>query len=64
MRPTTLREARLMALGSATTSTLTNLAAATAWQPFRTIEASHPKAVGPTTIHGSSACALRRSASS
>ena len=44
VRPTTLREARLMALGSATTSTLTNLAAATAWLPFRTIEATHPRA--------------------
>ena len=44
VRPTTLREARLMALGSATTSTLTNLAAATAWRPFRTIDATNPRA--------------------
>ena len=33
-----------MALGSATTSTLTNLAAATAWRPFRTIDATNPRA--------------------
>ena len=39
-----------MALGSATTSSLTNLAAATEWKPFRTIEATHPRA---HTIRGS-----------
>ena len=39
VRPATVRMPRLMALGSATTAGLDNLAAAAEWQPFRTIDA-------------------------
>ena len=39
VRPSTVRMARLMALGSCTSSDLANLAAATEWKPQRTMDA-------------------------
>ena len=39
IRPSTVRMARLMALGSCTSSDLANLAAATEWKPLRTMDA-------------------------
>jgi hypothetical protein len=42
VRPSTVRMARLMALGSATTGDLTNLAAARDWAPPRTIDHAPP----------------------
>jgi len=44
VRSSTVRPGRIMALGSATTGSLTNLAAAQAWEPLRTMDAREPRA--------------------